>query len=137
YELQLSGTHLAELAPGSQASDRQRRVGARRDDKVQLRCGVFHEGSQRLVQGFVSDDMVVIEYQNHVQVRMLEQIVDKERNDGFELRWGSRRRSVQQRERGGPEVWIKGLESCNQGGEEAHRFVILWIKRHPGNRQLV
>jgi hypothetical protein len=82
-EAQVGGANLAELAAGAQARQGQRRVGAAREHEVHVRCAVFEQERDRLVDLGRLDHVVVVEHEHHAGLARLD-VVQQRRQRGVD-----------------------------------------------------
>ncbi len=94
---------------------------------------MLHQRSHGALQRFGGDDVVVIQHKDQVPVGTLEELGGELGKDG--LRWWRWRRrcGVQQGERAAAQVRVKGLQSSDHRGKEAHRLIIFRLQRQPGD----
>ena len=98
---------------------------------MQLRGQVLQQEGHPALNGVGGDDVVVIQHEGEIACITAHQVIGQHGQHG--LRWRGLR-GVQQRERGRPELCIKGLQGGNQVGEKARGVVVLRFQREPGDR---
>ena len=85
---------------------------------------------QGMVNGRVSDDVIIIEHKHEVLSRPSEQVVGEhgQHRFGFRGLWEAKPCGSES-----TKVGIKRLQGGNQVGEEANRLIVLRLKREPGD----
>ena len=79
-EAQIGGAQLEQLAPGAQASQRHRRVGARSDHQVHHWRQVVEQVSEDLVYRAGGDEMIIVQNKGKMEIDAVQFLQQDEQN---------------------------------------------------------
>src|SRR5215218_340055 len=134
-EGELLGAELVHLSPGTQQPQRQRRVGAARNDKVDVLGKMLHEEGHRLVGVLFGNELVVIEHQYDPMGQLGDLVYEHgERYPGEPLP-----RGAHSHENIGPEVllfWHGPAQRLHYVPPQPDRIVVLLVEGDPGEGHL-
>src|SRR5690242_4742469 len=115
----------------AQPGQRQWWLGAARQDDVNHWWQVVQQEGQRLMDGRIFDQMIIVENENQV-IGSVDGGIGKRGQYSFAIR---RHRAEQHLQRAFPDLRLNLLPSCQQVAEEAIRVIILHVNREPDNCQ--
>jgi hypothetical protein len=128
-EGEIVAPHLHELGARPVAGQRQGRIGPPGQHQVKGGRQVVEQVSDRLMDGLLVDQVVVVEDEDRLAGRAGGE-VDERREDGVAI---GRRRPEEQAERALPDLRSNRLPRRQQGAEKAVRPVVLFGDREPGD----
>jgi hypothetical protein len=131
-EPEIGGAHLTELAPPPVPGQAKGRIGAAGQHHAQLGRTVSEQEPDRRLHAVRADQVVVVEYQQHVGlVRLGRDIVDQRADQ----RVVGRRRPACHRAHPLGDARAHHVESGQHVTPEPHRVVISPVERQPGDRR--
>src|SRR6266852_1750698 len=110
----------------------QRRVSACGEQEMPPKRQVLQEKGQTAMNRRGFNDVVVIQHESEVSSIMDHEVVGEQSNDGLRRRW---LRHLEQGERGGTDMGVECLQGGNHVREETYWFIVLRLKREPGDRR--
>ena len=131
-EPEIGGAHLAQLAPSPVPGQAKGRIGTAGYHHAQLGRTVIEQEPDRCLHAVRADQVVVVEYQQHVGLARLGHDVVDQRADQRVV--GRRGRRTRQRAHPLGDARAHHVESGQHVTPEPHRVVVSAVERQPGGR---
>ena len=128
-ETQVGGVQFAQLVACSQPGEREARIRAGREDKLQGRRKVLDEEGERQVT-LALDHVIVVQHQDR-RTGQSGELVEQQRQHGVKQ---AHARSPQRRQRMPPDGRIDPVERLHDVGQQAQRIVVALVEVHPAGR---